>query len=218
MKVLWLSLLLSTIIGILLGLLSKTKKSKMTIDEIQTELMKDSPMSFSKTSEKDMFDECVKCYNEGKFYSSCTVGMVVYEKIFFSRLLKESYLPLKDKYEEGEFTIEEELNCYRERERILINGKNPENLRGYSFKKVTKELVNYDVITTKQKEEYDNFYDSYRIPVQHGLILRLYENVTGKRVDKLDTEEFYSKELHEIVSEKVIRKIYDLSKIGGLWG
>ena len=187
---------------------------KKSIQQIHTELLERT--SFRTKTELDMFNECVELFQEKRFYASCSLGMVLFEKIFFSRLHTLTYLP--DGFIPTTENVKQTIKFYLDREKEIIDGSNIDNKRGLSFYQVTDELLKGDVINNEEKDSYDEFYKKYRVPVQHGLTLRLYEVVTNRKVIHLNEVDMMSEEIHEKVTELVIRKIYETSKPGGIWG
>lgn len=185
-----------------------------SIHEIHTELLDST--SFSRRVERIMFEECIESYYDKRFFSSCTVGMVLFEKIFFSRLHTLTYLP--EDFESTTENVRQHMEYYMERERVMIDGKDLDKKRGMTFYDVTGELLDRNIISSNEKKDFDEFYRLYRVPVQHGLTLRLYEQVSGKEVINKGEYGLLSKETHKKVTELVIRKIYEVSKNGGIWG
>lgn len=187
---------------------------KKSIYQIHTELLEGT--SFRTKTELDMFNECVDLFQEKRFYASCSLGMVLFEKIFFSRLHTLTYLP--DDFTPTISNVKDHIKFYLDRERVIIDGSNSNKKRGLTFYDVTYELFRSSVISKEQKDSYDEFYKQYRVPVQHGLTLRLYEKVTDRKVIHLNEVDMMSEQLHEKVAELVIRKIYEASKLEGIWG
>ena len=120
----------------------------ISIHKIHTELL--DRTSFSREDERIMFEECIESYYDKRFFSSCTVGMVLFEKIFFSRLHTLTYLP-----EDFESTTENDrqhMEYYMERERIMNDGEKPDKKHGMTFYEVTDELNNRNIISSEEKK------------------------------------------------------------------
>jgi hypothetical protein len=155
----------------------------------------------------NMFKVALQCHLAGEFASSAVLCAVVYERVFTTRLVREAnreagLVPSKD-------NIEEQMQLLQRREKEIIDGKK------MRFGMITAELERLEVLTADEKQGYDAFYTELRIPLVHGLGLRLYEQTFDRspsnpfEIDVDDT-------MYKIASERLIEKIRSMLQDGPL--
>ncbi len=175
-----------------------------TINEIYAEFLLNK-FRFHRAIEHDIFRDSLMFYMDGKFSTSASLCATLYEMIFTTRLVRETANPLG--FKPNKNNIEEQLKNLSERENEVINEKK------LSFRKITKELVEYKVLDEDEKKEYDDFYSLIRNPVAHGLTIRLFQSLEKRKpVHYFETENNYLP-TYKKASELLINKIYNLMAI-----
>jgi len=165
-------------------------------------------LRFHTKIENDMFAEILDNYMTGKFISSATVGMVLFESILTTRLIRQTSYPKE--YIASKENISEQFDLILKREEEVINGNDSKKQRGLLFDQITLELVDQKIFTDDEKQQLDIFYKKYRNPVLHGLSHRLYELVYNKKPITFLDSDLKSKDIYKIVSENVIKQILEL--------
>jgi len=160
---------------------------------------------FHKREESESFGDAVDAYINNKYVTSANICAVLYEKIFTTRLARETANPAG--FIPSQHNLEEQLTNLLNREVQIIE------VEKLSFRKITKQLVDEDVLTQDEKNEYDQFYTNIRNPVAHGLTLRLYEPMLGH--PPKDTFEIDAKheEVYKHAAKELIEKIYYLMTV-----
>tara|TARA_R110000868_G_scaffold190946_1_gene435073 strand:- start:508 stop:1059 length:552 start_codon:yes stop_codon:yes gene_type:complete len=157
---------------------------------------------FHRAIETDMFRDALMFYMDRKFSTCASLCSTLYEMIFTTRLVRESANPKG--FVPGKHNIEEQLKNLMDREDQIINQDK------LSFRKITSELAQEGVITSREKEEYDSFYTTIRNPVAHGLTFRLYEPMLGKKPAHSFEVETNYQPVYEKASEMLLNSIYAL--------
>lgn len=175
-----------------------------TISEIAEEYAKGN-VQFHKREEAESFGDAVSAYENRKYVTSANICAVLYEKIFTTRLARETANP--DGFIPSQHNLEEQLTNLLNREVQIIE------VDKLSFRKITEQLVHEGVLTQDEKNECDEFYTEIRNPVAHGLTLRLYEPML--RHSPKDTFEIDAKyeEVYKHVAQMLIEKIYYLMTV-----
>jgi hypothetical protein len=164
-------------------------------------------IQFHKKIETDLFADVLENYRCEKYVSCATLGMVLFESILTTKLIRLTAYP-KD-FLPSKKNVSKQFELILKREEEIINGNNSVKQRGLSFKQITAELAQ-KIMSDDEKKQLDEFYDQYRIPILHGLTHRLYELLYNKKPVTFLDSDLKSDEIYKIVSEKVINKIYDL--------
>jgi hypothetical protein len=172
-----------------------------SVDEIWTAVLARN-VRFHKREESELFRNAVRAYLDKAYLTSANLSAVLYEKIFTTRLAYETanpegFVPSKD-------NLQEQFTNLLQRESQIIESDR------LSFRQITNQLVEAGVITTDEKNEYDEFYTKVRNPVAHGLTIRLFESMLGhvpSHTFEIDAnyEAVYCK-----VAELLLDRIYDL--------
>lgn len=165
-------------------------------------------LRFHTKIENDMFAEILDNYSNKKYISSATLGMVLFESILTTRLIRQTSYPKG--YIVSKDNVSEQFDLILKREEEVINGNDTKKHRGLSFKQITSELTNQKVFSDVEKKQLDEFYENYRVPVLHGLGHRLYELIYNKKPITFLDSDIKSKEIYKTVSENVIQKISEL--------
>ena len=174
------------------------------IDEIISE-HSSGKVQFHKREETETFGDALEAHKGKKYVTSSNICAVLYEKIFTTRLANEtanpeSFVPAKD-------NIGEQLINLLNREVQIIDTEK------LSFRKITKQLVEADVLTPEEQNEYDTFYTEIRNPVAHGLTLRLYEPLLGHSPSNTFEIDANYESVYKRASEMLIDKIYKLMTV-----
>ncbi|MCK4910525.1 MAG: hypothetical protein KAR83_02735 [Thermodesulfovibrionales bacterium] len=180
----------------------------MKIHEIAKEFQSTEQGWFHFGIEHEMFNEALQCFAEKRYVLSASVGVVLFERIFTTRLIRETSSPTG--FVPSESNVQEQLTNLLESERKVVDGDNPDRKRGMSFHEITDELRQLKILCKEEKDEYDDLYKDYRIPVTHGLSLRLFENVFNRKPSHPFEPDVKSEEMYKKVSELIINEIYDL--------
>jgi hypothetical protein len=125
--------------------------------------------------------------------------------IFTTRLVRETANP--NGFIPSRENINEQLTNLTEKENEIIN------IKKLSFRNITNELKEREIISENDKQEYDKFYSEIRNPVAHGLTFRLFELLIGRKpTNSFEVDTNYN-QVYEKASELLINKIYYLMAI-----
>ena len=177
----------------------------MNINKIRSDF-NEKKIRFHTKIENDMFTEILDNYSSGKYISSATVGMVLFESVLKTRLIRQISNP-----EEFILTKEntsKQLDLLLKKVKDVEDGKNS-NKHGLSFYQIIQEFPK-QILSEYEKKQLDEFYKKYRNPVLHGLTHRLYELVYNKKPATFLDSDLRSKEIYKIISEMVIKQILEL--------
>ena len=180
----------------------------MKIHEIAKEFQNKDQGWFPYIIEHEMFNEALQCFVNKRYISSANTGFVLFERIFTSRLIRETSSPKG--FVPSKSNVQEQLKNMLDKERKVVDGDDLDRKKGFSFYKVTEELKQLRILSKEEKDEYDDLYKDYRIPVMHGLSLRLYEKVFDKIPSHSFEPDVNYEKMYEEMSELIINKIYDL--------
>ena len=162
-------------------------------------------VQFHKREETESFGDALEAYKDKKYVTSSNICAVLYEKIFTTRLANETANP--EGFVPSKYNIEEQLLNLLNREVQIIDTDK------LSFRRITKQLVEADVLTPDEKNEYDTFYTKIRNPVAHGLTLRLYEPMLGHPPSNTFEIDANYESVYKQASERLIDKIYKLMTV-----
>lgn len=179
----------------------------MNINKIRSDF-NEKKIRFHTKIENDMFTEILDNYSSEKYISSATVGMVLFESILTTQLVRHTSYPTR--FIATKENISDQFNFILKREEEVINGNDPNKQKGLLFNQITEELVNKKIFSDDEKQQLDEFYKKYRNPVLHGLTHRLYELVYNKKPATFLDSDLRSKEIYKIISEMVIKQILEL--------
>lgn len=183
-------------------------RKAMKIHEIANEFQSTEQEWFHFGIEHEMFKEALQCFAEKRYVLSASVGVILFERIFTTRLVRETSSPTG--FVPSGSNVQEQLTNLLESERKVVDAKKPGKKMGLTFKEITEELRKMKALSKGEKEEYDDFYKDYRIPITHGLSLRLFENVFNRKPSHPFEPDVKSEEMYKKVSELIINEIYDL--------
>ncbi len=179
----------------------------MNIVETIKKNIADKSMRFHTITETNMLTEAITCFENKMYYASATILACLYEKVFTTRLIRETSFP--SSFTPSKSNIQDQLDYILDRTVVVTDGTDPSKKRGWSFKVITQALENEGVLTSKQRETYNGYYDSYRVPILHGLDNRLFCEVFSRdpHIFEADTE---SSEIHRFLTVKLFELINDL--------
>ena len=140
-----------------------------------------------------------------RYPTSANLCATLYEKIFTTRLANETANPAG--FTPSKNNVREQLVNLLNRESEIIETEK------LSFRRITKKLVEANVLTTAEKTDYDSFYTSVRNPVVHGLTLRLFEPTLGHAPSSTFEIDANYEAVFECVSAQLIEKIYELMTV-----
>jgi len=159
-------------------------------------------VKFHRAIESDMFRDALMFFMDKKFSTCASLCATLYEMIFTTRLVRETSNPAG--FVPNKNNIEEQLSNLMNREDEIINKEK------LSFRKITTNLVNEEIMTDEEKKGYDEFYTKVRNPVTHGLTFRLYEPMLGKKpAHTFEVETNYSP-VYEQASILLLNNIFTL--------
>lgn len=180
------------------------------IDDIYNEF-KDQKVIFHKKIENDIFEDSLKSFLNEKYITSAILCATLYEMIFTTRLVREKANP--------EGFIPSKNNLVKQFENLNSKENDIINIKKLSFRSITEQLKDKDILSEEEKDEFDLFYTEIRNPVLHGITFRLFEKFIGRKptdpfevdsnyslVYKKTAEELISK-IHYLMTVKVLRKI-----------
>ncbi len=149
-----------------------------------------------------MFSECIQNYLNKRYISSATVWYTLYERIFTTRLIRETsnhewFIPSKDNFDEQFKNL---IN--REEEVVLTNEM--------SFWEILKLLKEKGILDSKEKREYQKVYCKYRNSILHWVVYKLYEYVFWSSPSNMIDMDIQVEKIYKIVSEIIITDIYNL--------
>ncbi len=175
-----------------------------TIQDIADDLGKGN-VKFHKREESDIFRDAVEAYLKNHFVTSANLCATLYEKIFTTRLANETanppgFMPSKD-------NLHVQLSNLLNREVEIIETQK------LSFRQITKQLLEFGVLTESEKEEYDTFYSTVRNPVAHGLTLRLFEPTIGHPPAHTFEIDASYETVFDKTAERLIKKVYELMTV-----
>lgn len=174
------------------------------INEIYSEFLLGN-VRFQRVIEHDLFRDSLMFFMDNKFSTSASLCATLYEMIFTTRLVRETANP--DGFVLSKENIEEQLKNLIDKENEIINEKK------LSFRKITKELKEREVISEIEKSDYDSFYTEIRNPVVHGLTFRLFEKLLNRKPAHSFEVETNYEPIYKKASELLIDKIYYLMAI-----
>ncbi|MFW5895630.1 MAG: hypothetical protein ACOCT9_02680 [archaeon] len=156
---------------------------------------------YADREQKIMVEEIINNYENERYISVEVTGFVLYEKIFTTKLNRETSNP--DDFKPSKENVSRQIENLIKREKEVVDER---KLRFYD---ITEKLENLDILSTTEKEYYDDFYNKYRNPVLHGLSHRLYDILYDKRTTFIQRDLDIEK-LHKEMSEKIIKKLHEL--------
>lgn len=154
---------------------------------------------FHQRIETEMFDDMLDLFENQRYATSAMIGAVLYEKLFTTRLIRDSGFPDTPSQD----NVAEQIRHLNERERQITETDR------LSFRNITDQLVKAEVLTQTQKNNADNFYNKYRNPVSHGLSYRLYETVFDQKPNSAFQIDANYERLYKAVAEIMISEIRD---------
>ena len=146
-------------------------KTMKPVNEIYAEFLL-GRVRFHLREETDTFHASLMSFIDTKYSASATLAASLYERIFTTRLIRETANP--PGFVPSEDNLALQLQNLRDRENEVIN------VDRMSFRDITKRLVALGILTSAEKKEYDTFYTEVRNPVAHGLTARLFERLQGR--------------------------------------
>lgn len=161
-------------------------------------------LTFHQRMEHDMFFDIVDLYRNKRYAASAMIGAVLYEKLFTTRLIRETDFPNAPSRD----NLARQIQYMIDREQEIIDGTDPSKRQGLSFKQVTQQLFQHGIISKEQQKEADDFYTKYRNPISHGLSYRLYETVFERKPNSTFQLDANYPVLYKEVAETMIREIY----------
>ncbi|WJJ95300.1 hypothetical protein [Algibacter luteus] len=174
------------------------------VNEIYSEFLLGN-VRFHRAIENDLFRDALMFFMDNKFSTSASLCSTLYEMIFTTRLVRETANPIG--FIPSKENINEQLKYLMEKENDIINTQK------LSFRQITKELKNKNVISEIEKQEYDTFYTEIRNPVAHGLTFRLFEKLLDSKPAHTFEVETNYQPVYKKASELLIDKIYYLMAI-----
>ncbi len=142
---------------------------------------------------------------DNKFSTSASLCATLYEMIFTTRLVRET--SNLDGFVPSRGNINKQLMNLTEKENDIIN------VRKLSFRKITKELQEREVISEIEKQDFDLFYSEIRNPVAHGLTFRLFEKLLDRKPTNYFEVDTNYNPVYKKASELMLNKIYYLMAI-----
>lgn len=159
-------------------------------------------LKFHRKEEHDIFKDSLDSYLSGKYSVSASLNAVLYERIFTTRLIRETSNPVGFVPSSG--NVNEQLQNLLNAEDDIVN------VRKLSFRKITKKLVDDGILTSAEKSNYDSFYTDKRNPVAHGLSLRIFKQTMGR--DPANVFELESDSYYKDIANEIIKMICELMK------
>jgi hypothetical protein len=160
---------------------------------------------FHKREESDLFGDAIQAYLDKRYPTSANLSATLYEKIFTTRLANETANPAG--FTPSRNNVKEQLVNLLKRESEIIETEK------LSFRQITKKLVETNVLTTAEKNDYVSFYTSVRNPVAHGLTLRLFEPTLGHAPSSTLEIDANYEAVFERVSAQLVEKVYELMTV-----
>lgn len=142
----------------------------MKIDQISKAYQNKGQNWFHFRIEHEMFSEALQCFVDRRYALSASIGFVLFERIFTTRFIRETSFPKG--FVASKDNTKEQMDYILDSERRVVDGNDPNKKSGLRFKEITKELNQLSILSDKEKDEYDDLYTNYRIPVLHGLSYR----------------------------------------------
>lgn len=165
---------------------------------------RDKKIKFHSIIETEMFNESLIAYQNELFLSSSSTIFSLYEKLFTTRLIRESSYP--EGFIADNSNIKEQLEYLMEREEKIINEDK------LSFSKIIKELKKLNIFSEEEFNDFIEFYKQYRNPTLHGLTCRLYQTIFSKKPNNMLELDLNYKKIYKKLAEIGIKKVYELSK------
>lgn len=177
----------------------------MNISSMEVKYKNNEENWFHSGVEHRMFKQALRLFSEKRYIACATISSVLFEKIFATRLIRETSFP--EDFKPTKKNIKEQVKFLTSREEEIIGGVDE---KGLFFTEITEKLEEYNIITKKEKEDYDSFYKEYRIPILHGLDYRLHEKITGEKSSTLLDPDKKWEYIYKKLSEINLNKIFDI--------
>ncbi|MCK5536624.1 MAG: hypothetical protein KAI79_07340 [Bacteroidales bacterium] len=179
----------------------------MSIEDIEKEVANGNKLFHSKI-EQDMFNDALFLYSHSKYIGSASVAFVLYEKMFATKLIRETSYP--NNFVANEQNMKEQIDHLMKREKEVVDGKS-DNKKGLGFSDITMQLFNKELISQQEMDEYNLFYKEYRNPVLHGLSYRLFEKMYDKKPSLPFDPDMVAEKMYKTISEYVVEKIFGIA-------
>jgi hypothetical protein len=118
----------------------------MTIEDIEREVANAKNLFHSKI-EQGMFNDALFLYSQSKYTSSASVAFVLYEKMFATKLIRETSYPKG--FVPNQKNVEEQIIYLMRKEEEVVDGKKG-NEQGLGFTDITMQLFNKKLISQKK--------------------------------------------------------------------
>ncbi len=163
-------------------------------------------VTFHRKEEADLFSGALFFYYDEKYVAAANLCATLYERIFTTYLIHntskpEGFIPSKD-------NLKEQLDNLSKASNKVTEGKGK-----LSFRAITEKLVDLDLVTKDEKQEYDVFYNDVRNPVAHGLSYRIFKDVFGREPEHIYEVDLKAEEIYKKPAYMLIEKIYHLMTV-----